>query len=255
MDICEKAAFIFGVLGMDLHREFAEKFGARLRAAIRFRLIDFSAVTAAGNCQTAQAMVLYFNVLENGERAAFFSKLLALIDRDGGLMTTGLLGARVIFHVLSAFGESDLAYQMITTPEFPSYGNLVARGETSIPEMFQPEGGRVASLNHHMFGDISGWFIREIAGIHLNPSRDNVNEILIRPSFIGSLEYAKGFHIAPAGKISVFWKRNETGAVDLNLEAPETVFGKIVLPEGFRFEDGRYEKSAVTGGHRLVREY
>lgn len=247
MDICEKSSFIFGELHMDLQQQFARELYRRLRRSVRERLIDFSTMTAAGNCQTAQAMAIYYNVFEPGEKQAAFAKLMDLISACNGHMDTGVLGARVIFHVLSDFGESELAYRMITRPDYPSYGNWVARGATSLWEDFQPEGSKALSRNHHFFGDISSWFIQCVAGIRLNPHRINSSEVDIRPNFINALNYAKAFHIAPAGKISVIWRRNDDG-ITLTTELPKEITGNITLPNGYVFQDNGLNTQPAKSG-------
>lgn len=253
MDICKKAAFIFEVLGMELQRKFAFELYGRLRMAIREHLIDFGSMLAAGNCQTSQSMAIFFDVFESSEKAKAFEKLLGLIERKKCRMDTGILGSRVIFRVLSAFDRSNLAFKMITSPEFPSYGNWVARGATTLWEDFQPEGGAVNSLNHHFFGDISAWFIQCIAGIQLNPYGTNVNEVIIRPSFIGALKWAKAFHIAPAGKIAVEWTCNKD-CIQLKLDLPEVMTGKIILQDSFTFDDGLAIKAVHSGLYDILRE-
>ena len=92
----------------------------------------------------------------------------------------------MIFHVLSRFGYSDLAFKMITREDYPSYGNWVKRGATTLRENFLPD--NVASMNHHFWGDVSAWFIKCVAGIRPNPSKHNVNELKIAPSFIEKME-------------------------------------------------------------------
>lgn len=251
MDICEKAAFIFGVLGMELQKDFALGLRDRLLASIRERLVDFSTMTVTGNCQTSQSMAIYFNVFNNSEKQAAFKRLVEMIDRADGHMDTGILGSRVIFHVLSDFGKSNLAFNMITRPDCPSYGNWVARGATSLWEDFLPVGSNVNSLNHHFFGDISGWFIQCIAGIKLNPHRVDGNEVNIEPSFIDALQYAKGFHIAPSGKIEAGWKRLPE-SIRLDISVPQGVTGRIILHDGCCFEDGRLVKNVATGCYTVL---
>jgi alpha-L-rhamnosidase len=246
MDICKKASLIFGVLNMDLQKSFADGLYKKLRIAVRERLIDFDTMTAAGNCQTSQAMAIFYDIFDNGEKHAAFKTLRRLIEQSNSHIDTGILGARVIFHVLSSFGESDLAFNLITQTTFPSYGNWIARGATSLWEDFQPVGGSVSSHNHHFFGDISGWFIKCIAGINLNPYNNNVDEVNITPKFIKKLNFAKGFHIAPSGKIEVEWKR-KLDAIVLIVSIPEMVSGKIMLENNYTFEDGLSTIIAKTG--------
>jgi hypothetical protein len=91
-------------------------------AAIREQLVDLDTLTVESDCQAAQAMALYYGVFDECEVPAAFEVLLRILERTEGRMDMGVLGARVMFHLLSDHGRADLAYRMITTPEFPSYG-------------------------------------------------------------------------------------------------------------------------------------
>lgn len=250
MDICRKAAFLFSVLGQERRRAFAESIGSALRRAIRQQLIDDCTMTAAGSCQTSQAMALYYGVFEPGEKPEAFKRLMEMIERTGGHIDTGVLGGRVIFHVLTAFGESDLAFSMITRPDFPSYGHWVARGANALWEDFLPDSLQINSRCHHFWGDISSWFIKCVAGIRLNPRFTDVNELLIAPSFVSALNHSRGFHIAPAGRVESAWKRVDDG-VELTVKAPETMKGVIRLPQGYVFEDGLCEKTLASGDFQV----
>ncbi len=252
LDICKKAAFIFSVLGQKEQETFANALWARLRGAIREKLVDFATMSVLGNCQTSQAMGIYYDVFDEGEKPEAFARLLAYIADTDGLIDTGILGARVIFHVLTAFGQSELAYNMLTTDRGPSYGNTIALGATSLWETLSPEVAYIYSLNHHFFGDISSWLIQSVGGIRLNPNRNNVNEVHIRPSFIEKLSHAKAYHIAPAGKICVQWQRDDAG-IALTVEVPEGCIGRIMLENGFVFDNGVSVKPLDSKAYRIVK--
>lgn len=231
MDICEKAAYIFGELGMEEQQAFARGLYDRLRRAGRERLLDLSAMTALGRCQTSQAMAIFYSLFDEGEKPEAFRRLLTFIHEQDDHMDVGVLGGRVLFHVLSAYGYSDLAYKMITRPDYPSYGCWLERGATTLRESFFPEDRD--SLNHHFWGDISHWFIRRLAGIHYNPRRKG-GEADIRPAFVEKLTFAEGWHEAPEGIIKVRWERTG-GEIRLEIQAPETLTGRIYLPAGYLF--------------------
>lgn len=250
MDIAEKAAYIFETLGMPLQSQFAAELARRTKAAVRKYLVDFDRMLALGNCQTSQAMALYYHIFEGGERTKAFENLVEIIARDDDHINLGVLGARVIFHVLTDFGRSDLAYKMIARTDYPSYGNWIKRGATTLWETHQPEGGRVLSLNHHFWGDISSWFIQALAGIRYNPHCSDFAEVEIRPSFVPQLENASGFHICSYGRILSSWTRKEDSIV-LTVEIPEGMKGMILLEDGWSFEDGKAWREAVTGSYTL----
>ena len=253
MNIARKAAFLFDAVGYPLHRQFAESLGNRLYAAARERLLDLNTMTAFGATQTTQAMALYYHLFTDGEQSRAFDRLLELIDDADGHMDTGILGGRVIFHVLSDFGRADLAYHMITRPDFPSYGHWVKLGATSLWEDFRADGSTVNSRNHHFWGDISSWFIQVLAGIRFNPHRNNIHEANIKPAFLPELQYAEGFYDSPDGRISVSWKR-ENENILLQAEVPDGMKGYIILDKGWLFEDGLSQCVLSSGSFKITKK-
>lgn len=252
MDIAKKTAVILTAIGDAEGAAFARREADFYRAAVRESLIDFETATVKGECQTSQAFALYYGVLEKDEEAAFFARLLEMIHAAGDFMSVGVFGARVLFHVLSSFGESELALRMITREEYPSYGNWIARGATALFEMFLPEDkDEWYSKNHHFWGDVSAWFIKCLAGIRLNPHENNVNELTVAPSFPAALDRVSAYHIAPAGRIAVSWRR-EGEEILLALEVPEGITATAELPEGYRFPDGGRTARVVSGEYRIV---
>ena len=250
IDLCEKAAFLFEKINLPLHKDFAQALHKKLLTAARARLLNLNTMTAFGDCQTSQAMAIAYNLFSDAEKSKAMEVLLKLIERDGGHMGTGVMGARVIFHVLAEFGYTDLALNMITQPSFPSYGWWITQGATSLWEDFQ-EGSDAAlsSRNHHFWGDISHFFIRHLAGIYYNPNRTG-GEVDICPKFASTLSFAEGFHIAPEGEIRVRWERNDTGIL-LCVTVPDGIEGFIKLPFGYLFDDGRSVKAVSSGKFEL----
>ena len=153
---------------------------------------------------------------------------------NGNFLDTGILGARVILHVLNSFGESELAWTMITRKEFPSYGALIGFGETTLPEFFRRPGEGVYSHNHHMFGDIKNWFISAVAGLRYNPTGNDHRHVLIQPAFLGALTFAEASYTSPFGNVFVRWDRTD-GGVELHVCTPGGMTAEIVLPDGTRF--------------------
>ena len=49
-------------------------------------------------------MAIFYDVFDPAEKPLAAKKLVEIIEEDGGSFTCGILGLRVIFHVLSAFG-------------------------------------------------------------------------------------------------------------------------------------------------------
>ena len=229
-DIANKAAFMFDAVGRKAECEYAKDLAARLKKAFRDNLIDLNTATVYGECQTCQAMGIYYGLFENGEREKAFEVLLKYISDADGHMDVGVLGGRIIFHTLSAFNRSDLAFRMITRPDYPSYGNWVERGATTLWENFAPNS--VDSPNHHFWGDISAWFIKVPAGINYNPEGNDLRFVRIAPHFISALGSACGYYTSKYGKISSSWKREENRVI-LTVQAPDEVKIQVIAPVGY----------------------
>ena len=219
MDMARKAAEMLCAVGYTHQAEFANNIFHDMRRTIRDVLFDHSTATLAGSCQTSQAMGLYYGVFEDTERHQAFERLMDFIHAKQGNFDCGFLGLHCIFHVLSEFGESELAYRMITQKEYPSYGCMIARGETAMVEAIRPETMDCGSHNHHFLCDFTRWLMSSVAGLHVIDSRT----VEIKPSYISTLNYAEAYHDLPAGRVSVRWDRLPNGEIKLSVQCPENV--------------------------------
>lgn len=250
MDIADKMAFMFDVVGLADQCEFASSISKRFKKAIRDNLIDYDSMIVKGNCQSCQAMGLFYGIFEEEERNKAFNVLLDLIYETDEHIDVGVLGGRVIFHVLSEFGYSDLAYKMITRPDYPSYGNWIQRGATTLWENFDPD--FVDSPNHHFWGDISSWFIKNIAGLNYNPNKNNLHELVVKPSFISNINNANAYYDSCYGKISVSWERKNNNII-LDINIPFEINATVKIDYGYKFEDGSNIKLLDSGRYILIK--
>lgn len=251
MDIARKAAFLLAQIGKTADSACCAGLAASLRTAVRKYLLTER--TAVGNCQTSQAMGLFYGIFEKEEEPAAYQVLLSLIHEQNDHIDCGVLGARVLFRVLSDFGDADLALKILLQPDAPSYGNWVARGETSLCEDFAPYEEHVNSLNHHFFGDISAWFMEYLGGIRPNPASTEKNRVDIAPVFPASLSYVHANHCALCGLAESSWERRG-GEILLRVKMPEKGYGVIRLPKGFHFADGRTVCPAASGEYAVYSE-
>ncbi len=226
MDIARKAEEMFRAIGHTHSANFAAEIADDLRATVRNRLLDPETCTLAGRTQTGQAMGLYYGVFEADEEQRAFDVLLTLIHENENSFDCGILGLHVLFHVLSRFGEDELALQMITKKEYPSYGHLIEIGETSLPERFMPDGAPLDSHNHHFFGDIARWFIRELAGLRV----ENSKTVIIRPKHLSSVSSAEAWYDLPVGRVFVRWEIDADGRMLVEYGCPEGVDCSVEMP-------------------------
>lgn len=219
MEMAHKAEEMFRAVGYTHQAEFAHGVWADMRQTVRRVLLDRETMTMAGNCQTSQALALYYGVFDEEERRTAFDRLLERIHADGDSFTCGFLGLQCIFDVLSEFGESELAYRMITKPDYPSYACLIGRGETSVVEAIRPDTMDCGSHNHHFLCDYARWFVNCVAGLRVIDSRT----VEVKPSYISSLNYAEAYCDLPAGRVTVRWERLPDGTTSLKVDSPKDI--------------------------------
>ena len=250
VDIAEKMAFLFGQLGMEHQKQFALSVAADFKGAFRKHLIDFDTMTVVGNCQTSQAMALHYGLFTPEEERAAFEQLLELIREQNDFMDVGVLGGKVLFHVLTKFGYTDLALAIMIRPEYPSYGNWVAQGATSLWEDFMED---PASMNHHFWGDISAWFIKRLAGICYNPEGTDLHRVDICPHFPEVMHDASAWFDSNCGKIASKWVR-KGDKICLNLEIPGNMQGQLILKDGWQLESGKNICPVTSGTYVICKQ-
>lgn len=238
-DIADKAALLLDVIDHP-QADFARDLAKELTTAFRTHLIHDAVVWGA--CQTSQAMALYYGFFNEDEYSEAFSVLLEQIHNANDRMDVGVLGGRVLFHLLCENGEADLAYHMIADPTFPSYGYILSQGATALWERFtiHPQD----SLNHMFWGDISALFIKRFAGLQFNPTGRDIATLIVSPSFVTALQSAEAHYESPHGRIAVKWQRHSDGIL-LSLTAPASV--KIT----WRLRDGWYIESCTRDQYFL----
>ncbi len=251
LDIAIKSAVLFEAVGFKKELQVCLDLADRLKASIRKHLIDFDTMTVLGNCQSSQALAIYYELFTEEELPKALDKYLELIHEANDHIDVGVVGARIMFYVLSKYGYTDMALHMIARPDYPSFGNWIARGATTLWEDFLPTSAN--STNHHFWGGaFAGWFYTNLAGIGLNPTQHNVNEVRIQPEFASQLTFVEAWHEAPAGKIVSRWERKGE-AIELTLTIPEAMTAEAVLPKGYCFSDGAISKPITSGTYTVKR--
>ncbi|MCH5320601.1 MAG: family 78 glycoside hydrolase catalytic domain [Eubacterium sp.] len=221
-DIASKSAEMFGKIGQTQNADFCAEFARKIRKSIRAKLFDEESCTFKGNCQTSQAMGIYYGIIEASETEQAMAVLLRQIEETNYHIDTGVLGGRVLFHVLAEHGEIDTALKIIKAPTPPSYSQWIDAGDTALCEGFEEYEG-LSSHNHHFWGNISAFFMEQICGINVRGEK-----IDIAPHFPESISHAKASFDSVFGKVSVKWKR-ENEKIIFELTCPETSKCKITF--------------------------
>jgi alpha-L-rhamnosidase len=149
-------------------------------------------------------------------------------------LSTGFLGTPFICHVLTRFGFTDVAYDLLLQETYPSWIYPVKMGATTIWERwdgqktdstFQDPG--MNSFNHYAYGAIGDWMYRVSAGIEtMGPG---YKHIIIQPHPSKRLSYAKASFESSYGTILSGWERKDKKII-VRVKIPSNTIATIILP-------------------------
>jgi alpha-L-rhamnosidase len=147
-----------------------------------------------------------------------------LVSQDGHF-DTGIHGTYFLVKYLTKKNNQDLLYTLTSQTTYPSYGEIIERGEITWPEYWSECNSRV----HGCLNGIGGWFQRGILGIQPDPKEVGYKEFIVRPAFHDSLQWAKGHHVSPYGNINVSWKKTDK-IYSLELTVPDNTTATVFIP-------------------------
>jgi alpha-L-rhamnosidase len=208
-----------------------------------------------GDTQAGYALALHFNLLPDDKRAAAVRYMLAGIDAYHGHMSTGFHSTYRMMLELSRAGRSDVAYRLIETTSFPSWGYSIANGATTIWERwdgyvkgrgFQDKG--MNSFNHYAIGAVGEWIYRVILGINADDAHPGYAHVIVHPIPGGGLTWAKGSYDSIRGRIDVAW-RADSGAFSLDVTIPANTSAAVYVPASAagRVTEGGRPASGAAG--------
>ena len=195
--------------------------------------------------QTANAMAIYFDLVEPEYREGVLASLVGDIKARNYALTSGDVGWRYVVQVLHKEGLSDILFRMNNRSDVPGYGYQMAQGATALTESWK---GLSASNNHLMFGQIMEWFYGGLAGIGLTQGSLAFKEIIIKPEPVGDITEVKGSSISPYGLIKSHWKiSGNRFYLDINIPANTTAIVFIPSRKNSKILEGNKKVNKVKG--------
>ncbi|MCP4310591.1 MAG: alpha-rhamnosidase, partial [Bacteroidetes bacterium] len=178
-----------------------------IKSAINNKYFDSEKSIYASGTQTEMSMALFRGVVPEGNIPQVAANLAQSIVENDSKLDVGLLGSKTILNALSQNGYADLAYTLVSSEEYPSWGYWVANGATTLYEAWGLATDGDFSLNHIMFGEIGAWYYKALGGINIDESRPGFKNIILKPHFVAGLKDIKVTHKGPYGDIVTEWKR------------------------------------------------
>jgi alpha-L-rhamnosidase len=184
--------------------------------------------------QTYQLLALVGNMVPQDYREKVFRTVVDDIQKRGDHLNTGIIGTKYLWPVLVQGGENDLAYRVATQTTYPSYGYWINNGATTLLEEWA---GR-NSHNHQMFGSVTEYFYKFLAGIQSpmeGKTTRGYKNIYIEPYVPQGLGSVTASVETVAGQIVSSWKK-ESGLFIHEVSVPANTTATVALPL-FDFEE------------------
>ena len=175
--------------------------------------------------QCSDALPLFLGICP--DKDAVLHHLIEDIKNHGTRLTTGDVGNRYLFQVLSDNGYDELLFEMLNHYEAPGYGYQIRQGATTLTEQWMPENG--SSQNHFMMGQADEWLFKSIAGIRQRKGAHGMRHLLITPQLVGDIQWVKASTMAATGIVRVNATRER-----IAVEIPEGCDAEIVKMNGER---------------------
>ncbi len=189
-----------------------------------------------GGTQTAYVLALAMDLVPAALRPTLARHLVADIDRRDGHLATGFVGVSYLLPVLTELGYHDVAYRLLLSDTYPSWGYSIRQGATTIWERWDgwtKERGfqdpEMNSFNHYSLGSVAEWLYRMVAGIDLGGDAPGYRHLRIAPHPHEGLTQVAATYHSISGPIAVAWETT-AATLTLGVTIPANTTADIVLP-------------------------
>ncbi|MBI3849705.1 MAG: alpha-L-rhamnosidase N-terminal domain-containing protein [Verrucomicrobia bacterium] len=197
-----------------------------------------------GSPQCANSMALCADLVPQADRAVLVQDIIADLEKRGWQQTPGDVGHVYFLRALAEAGRSDILHRVYSRDGTGSYGGILSKGLTSLPETWDAMMDGRQSLNHCMLGHVMEWFYGYIGGIRQQPGSVGWQKILIAPN-PGALANAEATLQTPRGRVVSRW-RKDGATFRLETEIPKGVNAMAILPSG--------ETKPLRSGRQTLKE-
>ncbi len=172
------------------------------------------------NKQTLFATLLYHDLIPENEIDMAVDSLLSSLSNPTGHFTTGIFGTKYILEALSKTANSGTVFEIVNSTQYPGWGHMIDRGASTLWETWK-ESDDVYSNCHPMFGSVSEWFYRWLAGIRPHPDYPGFEKFIINPSLPADLSHAYASYSSPYGEIVSNWNNYGVEKQVFEIEIPK----------------------------------
>ncbi len=210
----------------------AERFGAlagAIREAFNREFLDEETSQYGGGSQTANAMALHLDLVPEDRIEAVVANLVEDIRvRQNGHLTTGIIGTAALENALPRYGQAEVMAELMSQTAFPSWGEQIAKGATTVWESWNGDPEEELSLNMKMFCSTEVFFYRTLAGI--SPTSPGYRTIAISPSVVGGVTEVEAEVKTLSGAVAAAWQQ-DAGVFNMQVTVPVNTTAEVSVPK------------------------
>jgi alpha-L-rhamnosidase len=147
-----------------------------------------------------------------------------ILEKNKGHIDAGMHGAYFLLKYLMEQDRNDLIFTMANQTTYPSWGDMLRQGATTIWENWS--GG---SHIHDCLISIGSWFIQGVGGIRIDENAPGFQRFDIKPGVVGDLTFARTKYRSIRGEIASDW-RIDNGTLKLDVTVPPGTSATVWVP-------------------------
>ncbi len=263
--VAQQMQTMAGALGRD---EDARKYATlidNIRKAYQKKYVHEDG-SVEGDTQSSYVLTLSAGLAPKAMEANMTERLVRNIAEHQNHLTTGFLGTPYLLSTLDKEGRLDVAYSLLLTETYPSWGYMVEKGATTWWERWNGDTGDASmnSYNHYAFGSVMAWVYRRTAGIDADPASPGFHHILIAPHVDAHLSHVHAEYDSVYGTIMTNWTTTDPQHFHLTVHVPANSSATVALPAtaasvatmdgkpaGFRYADGNLTGDVGAGTYEF----
>ena len=214
---------IAGIFGYNEDQKKYNELASGIKDAFKRHYYRGNGIYDAGS-QAALACAIYQG-LSGNDSDETINALVSAVKKSNDHLDCGILGTKYLLHALSDNERSDVAYKIVNQHTFPGWGYWIDQGATTLWEQWDG----TESHNHIMFGDVSAWFYKNLAGIAPDSDQPGFKRISFNPYFSPDLKWVKASHQSMYGQITANWSRKGKN-IYYKITIPANTSGEVILP-------------------------
>ena len=212
--------------------EDAQGYGAlagEIKEAFNREFLDRESNQYGGGSQTANAVALHLDLVPAERVEAVVANLVEDIRvRHNGHLTTGIIGTAALENALPRYGQAEVMAELMAQTTFPSWGEQIDKGATTVWESWNGDPEDELSLNMKMFCSTEVFFYRTLAGI--SPTSPGYRTVAICPNVVGGLTSVEAEVRTQSGQVAAAWQR-DAGALAMQVTIPVNTTAEVSVPK------------------------